>query len=67
MTRIRPIRNSKDYRAALEAIERLMDAAPRSKEADTLEVLATLVDDHERGRFPIEAPYPIDAILFRME
>lgn len=67
MTRIRPIRNSKGYRAALETIERLMDAAPKSKAADTLEVLATLVDDYERRRFPIEAPDPIDAIRFRME
>jgi HTH-type transcriptional regulator/antitoxin HigA len=44
-----------------------MDASPGSREADELDVLATLVDRYESERFPIEAPDPIEAITFRME
>ena len=40
---IRPIRNEQDYQAALQEIERLMDAAPGSPDEDKLDVLATLV------------------------
>lgn len=64
---IRPIRNDADYRAAVARIEGLMDARPGSREADELDVLATLVDKYEAQAFPIEAPSPIDAITFRME
>lgn len=64
---IRPIKNGTDYRAALGRIEALMDARARSREADELDVLATLVDKYESERFPIEAPDPIEAVRFRME
>jgi len=64
---IRPIRNDKDYRAALARIDALMDARAGSREADELDVLATLVDAYESRRYPIAAPSPIDAVLFRME
>ena len=64
---IRPIRNDKDYRAALVRNDALMDARAGSREADELDVLATLVDSYESRRYPIAAPSPIDAVLFRME
>jgi HTH-type transcriptional regulator/antitoxin HigA len=64
---IRPIRNEADYRAAVARIEALMDARPGSGDADELDVLATLVDRYEAQRYPIEAPTPVDALLFRME
>lgn len=64
---IRPVKNETDYRAALARIEALMDAREGSREADELDVLATLVDKYESGRFPIEAPDAIQAIRFRME
>ena len=64
---IRPIKNDTDYRAAVARIEVLMDARAGSREADELDVLATLVDRFESERFPIEAPDPIDALRFRME
>ena len=65
--RIRPIRNEADYEAAMERIERLWDADPGSEDAETLEVIAVLVDAYEREQVEILPPDPIDAILFRME
>jgi len=64
---IRPIRNDKDYRAALARIDALIDARAGTRDAEELDVLATLVDAYESRRYPIAAPGPIDAVLFRME
>lgn len=66
---IRPIRNKKDYCAALREVSILvdLDPSPRSPEGERLEVLATLVESYEQKHFPIEAPDPIEAIKFRME
>ena len=64
---IKPIRTEEDYQAALEEIERLMDAQPDTPEGDRLDVLATLVEAWEEKRFPIEEPDPIEAIQHRME
>lgn len=65
--RIRPIKNAADHRQAVAEIERLWDAAPGSDDADTLEVLAVLVDAYENEHVDIPQPEPVDAILFRME
>ena len=64
---IKPIKTDEDYRAALEEIERLMDAQPNTPEGDRLDVLTTLVDAWEEKRYPIEEPDPIEAIKHRME
>ena len=64
---IRPIKTKADHAAALAKIERLWDATPGSEDADTLEVLAVLVDAYESEHVAIPPPDPIDAILFRME
>lgn len=64
---IRPIKTENDYRKALLRIEELMEAAPDSEAGTELDVLATLVEAYEAKHFPIEAPDPVDAILFRME
>jgi HTH-type transcriptional regulator / antitoxin HigA len=64
---IKPIRNKKDYRAALMQIESLWDVPAKSRAAEQLEVLAILVDEYEQKHFPIEAPDPIEAIKYRME
>lgn len=64
---IRPIKNDADYEAALAEIDRLMNAEPDTPEGDRLDVLATLVEAYEARNFAIDAPDPIDAILFRME
>ena len=64
---IRPIKSQEDYERTLKTIESLLDCPPNSKEAETLEVLAILVDDYENKHFPIPAPDPIVAIKYRME
>jgi len=64
---IKPIKNNRDYRAALNEIDRLMDARSNSAEGDRLDVLATLVEVWEEKHWPIDRPDPVEAILFAME
>jgi HTH-type transcriptional regulator/antitoxin HigA len=64
---IRPIRTEQDYRAALEEVSGLMDAAVGTPEGDRLDVLATLIEAYEAHHYPIAAPDPIAAIEFMME
>ena len=65
--RVRPIKTKADHEAAMAQIEKLWDAAPGSEDADTLEVLAVLVEAYENEHVEILPPDPIDAILFSME
>lgn len=64
---IRPIKTNKDYELALHRVSELMDAKRGTPQGDELDILATLVDAYESQRFPIGAPDPVAAILFRME
>ena len=43
------------------------ELSPNSKESDELEVISILIEAYEKDNFPIEAPNPIEAILFRLE
>ncbi|MBN9316259.1 MAG: XRE family transcriptional regulator [Devosia sp.] len=69
MMDVRPIRNDDDYRWALAEIEQYFDVEPTSgtPEADRFEVLADLIEAYEARQWPIDAPDPVDAILYRME
>lgn len=66
---IKVIKTQKDYNKALKNVESLMDRDPKvgSSEANKLELLILLIKDYEGKHFPVEAPDPIEAILFRME
>ena len=64
---LRPIRTKREHQAALREIEALWEAPSGSPEADRLEVLTLLVEAYERKQYPIEAPDPIDFVLFVME
>jgi HTH-type transcriptional regulator/antitoxin HigA len=64
---IKPVRNSKEHKAALAEVEGLWDAKPGSSEHDRLDVLVTLIEAYEEKHEPIPPPDPVDAILFRME
>jgi len=64
---IRPIRTESDYQAALDEIERLLDVAAHSPQADHLEILTTLVEAYEEKHFPIPEPDPVEAIRYFME
>jgi HTH-type transcriptional regulator / antitoxin HigA len=62
-----PIRTEADYQAALKEIESLFDALPDTPEYDRLDLLSTLVETYEKVHHPIEAPDPIEAILYYMD
>lgn len=67
MFEIRPIKTETDYRAALDEIERLFDVEPDTPEFNRLDILTTLVEAYEQQHYPIEAPDPIEAILYYLE
>jgi HTH-type transcriptional regulator/antitoxin HigA len=67
MSAIHPIRNDEDHAQALAEIERLWGAPDGSPEAESLEVLVTLVDAYEARHHRVDPPDPVEAILFRLE
>jgi HTH-type transcriptional regulator/antitoxin HigA len=64
---IKPVRTSKDHKAALGEVERLWDAKAGTPEHDRLEVLVTLIEAYEVKHQPIPPPDPVEAIHFRMD
>ena len=64
---IKPIRTRADHKAALKAMEALMNARVHTPEGDRLDVLVTLVEAYERKQFPMDLPDAVEAIKFRME
>jgi HTH-type transcriptional regulator / antitoxin HigA len=58
---IRPIRNDDDHRAAVDEIRALWSAEAGSADEDRLDVLATLVDEYERKRWPVDKLDPVEA------
>lgn len=62
------IKSEREYHAALEEAERLVELDPESttREAERLELLTLLLEDYEKRNFPFDVPDPIDAIEFRM-
>lgn len=66
---LKPIKSKEEHEKYLERAYDLMqlDLAPNSIESDELEVLSILIEAYEKSNFPIEAPHPIEAILFRLD
>jgi|SRR5208337_242527 len=64
---IKPIKTEADYRAAMEEVERLFDAAPNTPEGDRLEVLITLIEAYEEKNYVIPLPDPVEAVLYYIE
>lgn len=64
---LKPIKTAEDYQKALERLEIIFDAQPKSKEGDELEILGILIERYENEHFTISMPDPIEAIKFRME
>lgn len=64
---LKPIKNEKDYRNALERLEIIFDAPIDTKEGDEAEILSLMIENYENEHYPIEAPDPIEAIKIRME
>jgi len=65
----RVIKTDEQYRRYLQAVEDLAadDPPADSSEGARLELLAKLVEDYEKVRYPFSQPDPVDSILFRME
>lgn len=63
------IKSKEEHEKALAEVERLMalNPAPGTKDADRLDLFATLVEKYEKEHFPIDKPTPVEAITFRME
>ncbi|WP_159982095.1 MULTISPECIES: type II toxin-antitoxin system HigA family antitoxin [unclassified Novosphingobium] len=59
---IRPIKTDADHEAALRCIEELWGADEGTEQGDQLDVLVTLVEAYERGRWPIAPLDPVGAI-----
>ena len=66
---IRLVKSDRQYRQYLGEISRLVALDPTAKSAAgaRLELLAKLVEDYEKLRFPIERPDAVQAIQFRMQ
>lgn len=66
---IRLVKTDKQYRRYLAEIGKLItkDPVATSAAGARLELLAKLVEDYEKVRFPFEKPDAIAAIQFRME
>ncbi|MDO9298631.1 type II toxin-antitoxin system HigA family antitoxin [Bradyrhizobium sp.] len=70
---IHPIRNDDDHAAAIREIEKLWGAAAGTEEGDKLDILATLVEKYEDGRWPnirwpyIDASDPIDLLNYAID
>lgn len=66
---LKPIKTTKQHDKYLARAYELMqmDLEPNSKESDELEVLSILIEAYEKSKYPIEAPNPIEAILFRLD
>ena len=65
----RIIHTEAEHNDALTALDRLMEIDPESgtPEADELELLALVLEDYEKARWPIGLPDAVDAIRFRMD
>lgn len=64
---IHPIRTKTDYRAAMQRINAVWDAKPKSPEADELEVLSLLVEEYEKKHVAMPNVDPVSLLLHVME
>lgn len=61
------IKTEKQYELALERLNQIFDAKPKSQEGEEGEILALLIEEYEKEHYPISPPDPIEAIAIRME
>ena len=63
---MKPIRTESDHKAAMQTIKQLWLCEENSHEADTLEILALLVEQYEKKHYGIDHLDPIEAIKYEM-
>ncbi len=64
---IKAIKTEQDYKQALGRLEEIFHAPIDTKEGDEAEILSILIEKYEEENYPIDAPDPIEAIMFRLE
>lgn len=66
---LKVIKSEADYQNALVRVNQLMqlDLVDNSPESDELDALILFVEDYENRHYVLDAPSPIEAILFRLE
>jgi HTH-type transcriptional regulator/antitoxin HigA len=64
---IEPIRNDDDVRRAFRHLEKILEAAEDTPQADERDVLVTLIEAWENQHFDFGQADPVGAIRFRME
>ena len=64
---IHPIRTKADCRDAMQRIDAVWDAKPKSPDADELEVLSLLVEEYEKKHVGMPKVDPVSLLLHVME
>jgi HTH-type transcriptional regulator / antitoxin HigA len=64
---IHPIRTKADYRDAMQRIDAVWDAKPKSPESDELEILSLLVEEYEKRHVEMPKVDPVALLLHVME
>ncbi len=64
---LKPIKTEADYDAAMAEVAALWGSRSGTPDGDRLDILATLIEAYEVRCYAMDAPTPIEAILFRME
>ena len=65
--KIAPIRTTRDHKAALAEVDRLLKADRLTKDDDArLEILTVLIDAYEADAFPVDPVDPIDLLKGHM-
>ena len=65
--KIRVLKTEEDYQLALERLDELFHAPAGTEEGDEAEILSILIEKYEDENYPIAAPDPVEAILYRLE
>ena len=66
-SRMKLLTTEKEYDQALDRLDKIFDANPKSKEGQEADVLALLIEEYEEKHYSIDTPDPITAIRIRME
>ena len=61
---IKPIRSEKEYKAALQQLDKVFSAPEGPPEYDQAETLEILIEKYENENYKIDAPDPIEAIKY---
>jgi HTH-type transcriptional regulator / antitoxin HigA len=66
---IHPLRSNAEHKRALAEIARYFEREPKpgTLAADRFDLLALVIEDYEKKRWPIQPPDPVDAIRYRMQ